>query len=239
MVAFTGAGISTPSGIPDFRSPAEGLWLKHDPMEVASLTVFRRSPKKFFNWLNPILAGINAAQPNPAHFALARLEQAGILKSVVTQNIDTLHTRAGSRNVLEVHGSLATSTCPKCKATYPSEEYIPVVLAGKLPHCPACGAVVKPDIVLYEEMLPIEAWRAAQKAALSCDLMLVVGSSLETMPAAGLCMAAHHHGAKIIINTLSPTTFDPIADVLIREDTLRALPALADAVLAGKGPGSR
>src|SRR5574338_9721 len=158
-VAFTGAGISTHSGIPDFRSAGSGLWERFDPMEVASLDVFRTRPERFYDWLRPLLQNIWSAQPNPAHQALARLEEVGILKALITQNIDDLHQRAGSRQIYEVHGSLRTMTCPRCQQVYPSRHFQPMLAgadgSGGLPRCPNCAVVMKPDITLFGEMLPV------------------------------------------------------------------------------------
>jgi NAD-dependent deacetylase len=230
-VVFTGAGISTPSGIPDFRSAGSGLWTHDDPMEVASLTSFRRTPQKFYNWINPLVRTMSEAKPNPAHLALAQLEKAGLIKAVITQNIDALHRKAGSRTVIEVHGSMDTFTCPACRTAYLSDTFLEVMLSGGIPTCPKCGKVVKPDIVLYEELLPQEAWAAAEFYAQTCDLMLVVGSSLETFPAAGLPYDALQNHARLIINSLSPTTLDAQADIVLRADTLQVLPSIAQALL--------
>ena len=230
-VVFTGAGISTPSGIPDFRSAGSGLWTHDDPMQVASLTSFQRTPQKFYNWINPLLSTILSAQPNPAHLALAQLENAGFIKDVITQNIDALHTKAGSRTVLEVHGSMRTFTCPGCRTSYISDQFVETMLAGKIPTCPQCAKVIKPDIVLYEELLPQEVWSAAKFYAQTCDLMLVVGSSLETMPAGALPIDALENHARLIINSLTPTPLDAQADIVLHADTLDILPQVARILL--------
>jgi NAD-dependent deacetylase len=228
VVAFSGAGISTPSGIPDFRSAGSGMWERFDPMEVASLTVFRFNPKKFWDWKRPLLRQIWAAQPNPAHLALAEMESAGKLKAVITQNIDGLHQRAGSKTVLEVHGSVETMSCPACRSRYPSLDFRAVIEETEdMPRCPSCGEILKPDIVLYEEMLPQGVWYAAEKACAGADVMLVVGSSLEVYPAAALPEMALEAGARLVIVNLSPTHLDSRADVLLPMDVARALPLLA------------
>jgi len=234
-VAFTGAGISTPSGIPDFRSQGSGLWERFDPMEVASLEVFRSHPDRFYDWLRPLLYGIWAAQPNPAHLALAQLETAGILKAVITQNIDNLHQQAGSVTVFEVHGSLRSLSCTRCRITRPSTEFRQSLERGSsgdgLPRCPDCGQVVKPDITLFGEMLPADAWNKAEQHCAQADVVLVVGSSLEVWPAAALPEMALENGAKLIINNLSATHLDSSAQALLKSDVAETLPELAHRAL--------
>lgn len=232
-VAFTGAGISTPSGIPDFRSAGSGLWQHTDPMKAASLTSFRRTPQVFFDWLRPLAEKIERAQPNPAHSALARLEKAGIVQALITQNIDGLHQRAGSRLVLELHGSLRTLTCPSCRTALPSAPFWkPFLEEGILPRCAGCGHLLKPDIVLFEEMLPTDTWQAAEEQARAADVFLVVGSSLEVMPAAGLPYTALRRQAALILNNYTPTALDAQAAVLLPLDAAEALPLIAQHVLA-------
>ena len=237
FVAFTGAGISTPSGIPDFRSAGSGLWTQSNPMEVASLTAFRNHPEKFFNWLRPLAQQIGSARPNPAHLALAKLEQAGRLKALITQNIDGLHQRAGSQAVIEVHGSMSTLACPRCQATYSADPYYqPFVTDNVLPRCANCQALLKPDITLFEEMLPVQAWENAMEHSQAADCYMVIGSSLEVSPANGLPRLAYQNGAKIIINTLSTTYLDRKAQVVIRADVARTLPLIVELVLQGAKP---
>ncbi len=232
-VVFTGAGVSTPSGIPDFRSTDSGLWARYDPMEVASLLSFRYHPERFFEWVRPLVRQMLAAEPNPAHQAIARLEQAGRVQAVITQNIDGLHQRAGSQQVYEIHGTLETATCVRCYTKYPSEVYLEDFLAtGAVPHCPACGGVLKPDVVLFGEQLPWEVWRAAEQAARSCDLMLVAGSSLEVTPAAELPLLAAQNGAALIIVNNTPTYLDVRADVVIHADVAEVLPQIAAQALS-------
>jgi NAD-dependent deacetylase len=231
-IAFTGAGISTPSGIPDFRSKNTGLWERFDPMKVASISVFQSQPEHFYGWLRPLLREIWRANPNPAHIALAQLEKAGLLKAVITQNIDDLHQRAGSQHVYEVHGSLRTLTCPKCAATYPSETFRQALTAAdEMARCPRCQQVVKPDITLFGEMLPGATWAAAEDHCRQADLVLVVGSSLEVWPAAALPEMSADNGAALIINNLSPTHLDQRADVLLPLNVAEALPEVASIAL--------
>jgi len=230
--ALTGAGISTPSGIPDFRSAGSGLWERVDPMAVASLTAFRYHPEAFFAWIRPLAAHIQEAQPNAAHTALARLEAAGRLKGVVTQNIDGLHGRAGSRRLYEIHGHLRQATCVAC---YRCFDAAPLLAAfshtGAVPRCEACGGVLKPNVILFGEQLPQDAVRAAEALLGSCDLLLIAGSSLEVTPAALLPQRALQAGARLIIVNREPTYLDVRADVVFRQDVIDVLPALAEEVL--------
>lgn len=230
-VAFTGAGISTESGIPDFRSSGTGLWEHDDPMQVASLTSFLHTPSRFYNWLRPLVRQSYSAQPNPAHFAIADLERAGILQAVITQNIDNLHHRAGSVNVIELHGSLRTFSCPACQRTSEDSQVIPEFIQGNsIPACPFCAAPLKPDIVLYEENLPARAWHLAEDYARRADVMLIVGSSLTVTPAAYIPLDALQAGAKLIIINLSPTFLDEQADVLLPLSAAKALSLIVDQI---------
>jgi NAD-dependent protein deacetylase/lipoamidase len=231
-VALTGAGISTPSGIPDFRSVHGGLWERYDPFEVASLSAFRYHPEKFFNWLKPLAQKMRLANPNPAHIGLAQMQQAGFLKAIVTQNIDGLHQRAGAIDVLEVHGSMEKLTCVGCYRKYASVDFeAPYFERGVIPHCPQCDHILKPDVVLFGEQLPIRTWLAAQKACTLCDLMLVAGSSLEVMPVAGLPMRALENGAHLIVVNNSSTYIDVRADFVFTEDVAEIIPRIAAEVL--------
>lgn len=230
VVVFSGAGLSTPSGIPDFRSPGSGLWDGVDPFEVASLTAFRHHPERFYNWVRPLAARILAAEPNSAHHALARLEAAGKLRAVITQNIDRLHQRAGHRLVYEIHGTLETATCGCCHRRFEAaERMLAFVREGMLPRCPHCKLILKPDVILMEEQLPRRVFESARDAARQCDLMLVVGSSLEVMPAAGLPLEALNRGAKLILVNYGATYLDERADVLIQADVAEVLPQMAAA----------
>jgi NAD-dependent deacetylase len=231
-VALTGAGISTPSGIPDFRSQGSGLWTKYLPMEVASLTTFRTNPELFFAWLHPLASHMLLAQPNEAHHALADLEQAGYLRTIITQNIDALHTRGGARHVLEIHGTLNTLTCVGCYRQYLSsgiiEDYIDNMT---IPRCQVCNSILKPDVILYEEQLPMRTWLKAEDASKTCDVMLVAGTSLEVMPSARLPVDALDNGARLIIINRTATYIDERADVILPGDVAELLPKLAAEVL--------
>ncbi len=232
IVVITGAGISTPSGIPDFRSSKTGLWTQNDPFQVASLSAFRYRPKVFFDWLQPLAKKIWEAHPNPAHIALANLEKAGYVHAIITQNIDGLHQKAGSQNVIEVHGSANRFSCLKCKQSFPSEKFVEsFIQQAQIPHCPMCDSILKPEIILFEEMLPIEAWSAAEWYCEKADLILIIGSSLEVIPAANLPHEALRHGARLVINTISETHLDSYADVLLPYDVIATLPEIATALL--------
>ena len=226
-VAFTGAGISTPSGIPDFRSHHTGLWENIDPMAVASIYGFRQNPQAFYDWIYPLASLMSTAQPNPAHHALAQLEKLGLLKALITQNIDVLHTRAGSQNVYELHGNLREATCVHCFTVYPGEPILKQFLADrKVPHCPKCGGVIKPNVILYGEQLPIQQLQGAKEAVRKSDLVLIVGSSLEVAPASDLPLLAARNGAKIVIINMDPTSLDRKAEVVIHADAAEILPEM-------------
>ncbi len=227
VIALTGAGTSTPSGIPDFRSPGSGVWELVDPMEVASIHAFRRQPNAFYEWIRPMIRLVQDAAPNPAHVALAAMEQAGILQTVITQNIDGLHARAGSRSVIELHGNFRRATCIGCYQVIPGEAVVQHLLAhDTVPTCRQCGGVLKPNIILYGEQLPFSEIQSSHEEARRCDLMLVVGSSLTVEPAASLPELARKHGARLILVNLQPTWLDSIADLVIHADVAQILPRL-------------
>jgi NAD-dependent deacetylase len=231
LVVLTGAGISTPSGIPDFRSEKDGLWTRVDPLEVASLSAFRTNPEKFYTWIRPLLGQILHAAPNPAHYALAALEDKGISTTIITQNIDGLHQRAGSKIVLEVHGSLRSLSCANCSRCFDSANYISRLLEDRqLPYCPHCGYIMKPDVILYEEQLPRATWGAAEKALAACDVLLVAGSSLEVLPVAGLPARALEHGAALILINQSTTYLDDRATIALHADLATCLPQIANEI---------
>jgi NAD-dependent deacetylase len=233
-VSLTGAGLSTPSGIPDFRSTGTGLWSRDEPLEVASLSTFRTAPERFYEWFRPLASQIYHAQPNPAHLSLAELEKAGRIHSIITQNIDMLHQKAGSQTVIEMHGTMRTLTCTQCyyqmEAALHLDEFVE---NGKIPCCSKCGNILKPDVILFGEQLPQAAWFKAQREARQCDLMLVVGSSLEVLPVAGLPMQALDHGAHLVIINNAQTYLNVRADVVILEDAAVIIPAIAEKVLNG------
>lgn len=226
VVALTGAGISTPSGVPDFRSDT-GIWQNHNPFDIAALTAFRRDPQRFYRWFRPLLERMIAAQPNPAHQALARLEQSGRLHALVTQNIDGLHQRAGSREVYELHGNIRGATCLECEQQIPGERVVAKARRGAALHC-SCGGAYKPDIVLFEELLPRGLVWLAQRAFDTADLVIIAGTSLEVAPVCDMPLAALRRGAKLIIINQGETYLDEQADVVLRADVVHALPAIVE-----------
>lgn len=234
-IGLTGAGISTPSGIPDFRSPDSGLWNQADPMLVASLQSFRRRPELFFDWVRPLARATLEAQPNPAHLALAGLEAAGMLKAVITQNIDGLHQKAGSQRVHEVHGHFRLATCVRCHRVTPTRPLMQAFLEqAQIPRCP-CGGVLKPNVVLFGEQLPTDVVAAAEHDVEACDLMLVAGSSLEVEPVASLPWRAIAHGARLIIVNYQRTYLDGKAEVVIHDDVADILPRIAASAIGMNG----
>jgi NAD-dependent deacetylase len=215
-VALTGAGVSTESGIPDFRSPS-GMWATVDPREYASLSAFRRNPERVWSFYATRYRMLVDAEPNRAHRALAELEHRGLIEAVVTQNIDLLHERAGSEQVVEVHGSIRTASCTECGRRHSLEEVLEL-LAGAgagTPRCTHCGGVLKPDVVFFEELLPESELERAFELARRARLLLVVGSSLEVYPVAGLPDATLAAGGDVAIVNRGSTPFDSRARVLI------------------------
>ena len=213
-VALTGAGVSTESGIPDFRSPT-GLWAEFDPFEYASIQAFRADPEKVWRFYAPRFSMLTSAEPNAAHLALAELERRGLVQAVVTQNIDLLHHRAGSRDVIEVHGSIRTSSCPRCRRAYPLADVLPLVESAGVPRCAECDAVLKPDVVFFGELMPVGEMERATKLACDAGLLLVVGSSLEVYPVAGLPEETLAAGGQLAIVNRDSTPYDSRADVRV------------------------
>jgi NAD-dependent protein deacetylase/lipoamidase len=229
-VALTGAGISVPSGIPDFRSPGTGLWTKVDPMKVAHIDAFHRDTKGFWDYYRPRFGMLADKAPNPAHDALAELERRGLLEAVITQNIDRLHRAAGSERVVEVHGSIATSSCTTCGSRYPLEQVDSLFDDDGVATCRGCMGKVKPDVVLFGELLPESAIRQAQDLAARADLLLCVGTSLEVHPVAALPDLTLAGGGRIAIVTRSSTPYDADAAVRLDGDVVDDLGAVLAAL---------
>jgi NAD-dependent deacetylase len=229
-VALTGAGISVPSGIPDFRSPGTGLWENVDPMEVAHIDVFRRDPQRFWSYYRPRFGMLTEKQPNPAHAVLAELESRGLLDAVITQNIDRLHRKAGSRRVIEVHGTIETSSCLDCEASYALDLVEDLFDDAGVARCSGCGGPVKPDVVLFGELLPERAMDEAVALASRAQLLLCVGSSLEVFPVAGLPSITRNAGGRIAVITKGPTPYDAEADVRLAGDVVEELESLLAAL---------
>ena len=230
-VVLTGAGVSTESGIPDFRSPT-GIWAQYDPMEYASIDAFLADPVKVWDFYAKRLGVLASAEPNAGHRALAELEQAGFVRAVVTQNVDRLHERAGSLELIEVHGSLRTSSCLTCGLRVPFEEIVRMLESQPAPPCPACTTILKPDVVMFGELLPARAVDRATKFAREAALLLVVGSSLEVYPVAGLCDETLAGGGKLAIVTMGETPYDGLAELKVEAPAAETLAAVA-AALAG------
>jgi NAD-dependent deacetylase len=229
-VALTGAGISVPSGIPDFRTPGEGLWEKVDPMEVAHIDAFHGDPGRFWSFYRPRLHALGDVQPNRAHGVLAELESRGMLDGVITQNIDMLHTKAGSERVVEVHGSIRSARCMECGTEFGLVEVDELFDDEGVAICSRCHGHVKPDVVLFGEMLPAEAMAEAEELASRADLMLCVGSSLEVYPVAGLPSVTLGRGGRLAVITQGPTPFDGDAAVRMDGDVVADLEAVLEAL---------
>jgi NAD-dependent deacetylase len=230
VVAMTGAGISTPSGIPDFRSPHSGLWDQVDPLTVASIFSFRQNPQHFYDWIRPLAPLFLEAEPNPAHHALTVLERAGKMSAIITQNIDDLHGRAGSETVYELHGHLREVTCIRCYEVQESHTIFDEFLRdGQIPRH-HCGGVLKPNVILFGEQLPMREFVSAQVAVKEADLILVVGSSLEVAPASDLPALALENGAKMVIINDHPTFLDSKAALVIHSDIAEILPSIVNLV---------
>ena len=231
VVALTGAGISVPSGIPDFRTPGTGIWENVDPMAVATIDAFRSDPAQFWKFYRPRFETLGEKLPNPAHEALVELEGWG-LEAVVTQNVDRLHRKAGSSRVIEVHGSIQTSSCTSCPGTWQLEEVETLFDEDGIATCPACLGYVKPDVVLFGEMLPEKAMTYAAELASTADVMLCVGSSLEVHPVAGRPEITLASGGKLAIVTQGPTPYDDAAAVRMNGDVVEDLEAVLEALRA-------
>ncbi len=231
VVALTGAGISVPSGIPDFRTPVTGLWANVDPMEVAHIDVFHRDPARFWHFYGDRFQTLGDRRPNAAHEALVALERAGLLDGVITQNIDRLHAAAGTRELVEVHGTIGHSSCPACRSRHPLEEVQArrAADADGIPRCD-CGAPLKPGVVLFGEYLPADALARAQRLAAGADLLLCIGTSLEVHPVAQLPELTLAAGGRVAIVTAGATPFDGRAVVRRGGDVADELTAVVAAL---------
>jgi NAD-dependent deacetylase len=226
-VVLTGAGISTESGIPDFRSPT-GIWATYDPMEYATIDAFRRDPVKVWEFYALRFELLTRAEPNAGHLALAELERHGLVEAVVTQNIDGLHERGGSRDVVEVHGSIRSASCLECGERVPLDRVVAALHESPAPACPQCGAILKPDVVMFGELLPVEAIDRAIELAQRAGVLLVVGSSLEVHPVAGLPQETLSAGGRLAIVNRGSTPFDGLATIRVDGGAGETLAALAE-----------
>jgi NAD-dependent deacetylase len=231
VLALTGAGISVPSGIPDFRSPGTGLWANVDPMEVAHIEIFMRDPERFWRFYGHRFAALRDKRPNGAHHALVELERRGVVEAVVTQNIDGLHRLAGTRDLIEVHGSIGTSSCLECGQRHELAEVRRRLESADdgVPRC-ECGAALKPDVVLFGELLPEAALARASALAAEADLLLCVGSSLEVWPVAQLPQITLAAGGSVALVTKGATPYDADAAVKLRGDVVEELSAVVAAL---------
>jgi NAD-dependent deacetylase len=230
-VVLTGAGISVPSGIPDFRTPGTGLWEKVDPMEVAHIDAWRRDPDRFWGFYAERFASLVDTRPNAAHEAVAELERRGLVRAVITQNVDRLHRLAGTRRLIEVHGSIERSVCMECGGKVTLDRVRAMLQSNDgAPECPACIAPLKPDVVLFGELLPERAMGEAQALAAEADLMLCVGSSLEVYPVAGLPAVTRGAGGRVALVTQGPTPYDGEAEVKLDGDVVEELRAVLAAL---------
>lgn len=230
-VVLTGAGMSTESGIPDFRSAA-GIWAEVDPFEVASIDAFRRDPLRVWRWYGPRIEGLLEAEPNAGHIALAELERSGHVRAVVTQNIDLLHSRGGSEDVVELHGSIREFACLACGARETLDGVLAQLEAREAPLCGACGTIVKPGVVMFGELLPADAMARAEVLCRETSLLLVVGSSLQVWPVAGLPADTLRSGGSVAILNLEETPYDADATTVVREPSGPTLAEVAQALCA-------
>jgi NAD-dependent deacetylase len=225
-VVLTGAGVSTESGIPDFRS-AGGIWAQYDPMEYATIQAFHRDPVKVWDFYARRFDVLLQARPNAAHEVLAELERAGLVGAVVTQNIDRLHELAGSSDVVEVHGSIRTSSCLACGRSETFDEVVRMLETAPAPACATCGSILKPNVVMFGELLPAGAMERATELARAAGLLLVVGSTLEVYPVAGLPEETLSAGGALAIVNRGPTPYDTRADLKVDSGAGETLAALA------------
>jgi NAD-dependent deacetylase len=236
VVALTGAGISVPSGIPDFRTPGTGMWADVDPMEVAHIDAFHRDPARFWRFYGERFATLEGRRPNGAHLVLVEMERAGVLDAVITQNVDMLHRAAGTMDLVEMHGSIATCSCPSCGEGIGLAAARSRALAAPdgVPRCETCAAPVRPDVVLFGEMLPMQAMLRARMLCERADLVICIGTSLEVYPCAGLPLLTLEGGGSMAIITQGATPLDDLAGVRLQGDVVSELAALW-AALQGAG----
>jgi len=224
LIALTGAGVSVPSGISDFRSP-HGLWTRYPMAEYGTIEAFRRTPRKVWKLFKELADIVHTARPNPAHLALARLEELGLLKTLVTQNIDNLHQAAGSHHVIEFHGSAQNLSCPECRTRCDLPQARERTDEEGIPHC-RCGAILKPDVILFGESIPEEALNSSFLHAQQADLILVAGTSAQVVPASMLPSVVTAHGGDIVEMNLTRTELSPMSRYHLEGDVAQTLPDL-------------
>jgi NAD-dependent deacetylase len=215
VVVLTGAGVSAESGIPTYRGAEDGVWHKYDPAKYANINNFLKDPAYYWNFFREVRYPVlKQAEPNRAHIALARLEERGVLKAIITQNIDGLHQLAGSRRVLELHGNTRRISCLDCRQGYTIDQVYQQLDTQLPPACSACGGRLKPEVVFFGESLPTVVLEEATETTRRCDLFIVIGSSLVVQPAASLPVMAKQQGARLVIINKEPTPLDSIADLV-------------------------
>lgn len=231
-VVLTGAGVSVPSGIPDFRTPQTGMWANVDPMEVAHIDVFNNDPERFWSFYGERFASLGDKRPNKAHEAIVELERRGLIDAVITQNIDRLHHAAGTEDLIEVHGSIEQSRCLSCGTSYELEWVRSQAEEHGVPRCEACPAAppLKPNVVLFGEMLPEDAIQRSFELAAAADVLIAIGSSLVVHPVAGLPSITLRSGGELAVITNGPTPFDSDAFVKLEGDVEDELVALIEAL---------
>ncbi len=233
-VALTGAGLSTRSGLPDFRSPGKGLWVRMEKKppgiaEVMTLQGFKEKPEVFYSYFRSFLEMLLSAKPNQAHRALAELEAGGYIQGMITMNGDMLHQKAGSRRVIEMHGTIERAVCMRC---YQSDDGLVhwqrYIENGKMPQCRHCGGVLKPDVILTGEQLPVQMVLQAKKLLQACDVIMAIGTSFSGGPVMNWIEKACEQGKKLLIFNLNPTLLDSVAEIVIRADVVEVLPAILE-----------
>ncbi|MCX7880496.1 MAG: NAD-dependent deacylase [Ignavibacteria bacterium] len=231
VAALTGAGVSAESGIKTFRDP-DGLWAKFNPMELASIDGFLSNPQRVWDWYQYRREVINNAKPNPGHYALAEMEKLFPQFTLITQNVDRLHQKAGSKKVIELHGNIIENHCFQCKRPFEGETALP---DGEIPKCPSCGGLIRPSVVWFGELLPFDALTEAEQSATECNVFFSIGTSAEVYPAANLPLIAKRSGALVVEVNPNYTALTPYVDFKISETSAVALPAIVEEVKRKKG----
>lgn len=217
-IIYTGAGMSTESGLPDFRSKSRGLWEKFNPEELANVNALYHNQEEFTDFYRHRLSEVTQYKPHKGHQILANWESQGLVKGVITQNVDGFHHDAGSKNVMELHGTFRKFHCHECQGDHPREAY----LSGDTT-CHSCGGIIRPGIVLFGESLPQDVFLRAEQETLKADLFIVLGSSLSVTPANMFPLEAKDHGAKLVIINREPTQFDMYADYVVQDRNIKEL----------------
>ncbi|MFD1735495.1 NAD-dependent deacylase [Bacillus salitolerans] len=213
-VVFTGAGMSTESGLPDFRSALRGIWKNRNPIELASVQAMKHNRDAFLDFYTERIKGVKQCIPNAGHFTLAKWEGLGFVKSIITQNVDGFHHQAGSKNISELHGTLRSVHCEQCNKSFSNDRFL------QFHYTCECGGAIRPSVVLFGEGLPMHALQMAEAESAKSDLFIVLGSSLQVSPANYFPVLAKEHGAKLVIVNLENTELDYLADLLIQDESI-------------------